>query len=72
MVKRKPLDYLIITLILGTLISGCTTYTWPDGSRETVVGVPADDENERYEETQNNAVRYRIPGETPNKEDIHQ
>lgn len=68
--RHRTLRYCIIVLILGALISGCTTYTWPDGSRETVVGVPANDENARYEETQNDTVRYRIPGEAPDKEDI--
>ncbi|MGE6606505.1 hypothetical protein ACQKE4_08280 [Halomonas sp. NPDC076908] len=44
---------------------GCTTYTWPDGSQETVLGVVPEDENKRYEEQQAEGVRYRIPGEIP-------
>lgn len=44
---------------------GCTTYTWPDGSQETVLGVVPEDENKRYEEQQVEGVRYRIPGEIP-------
>jgi hypothetical protein len=44
---------------------GCTTYTWPDGSQETVLGVVPEDENKRFEEQQVEGVRYRIPGEIP-------
>ncbi|TVP51401.1 MAG: hypothetical protein EA345_02760 [Halomonas sp.] len=44
---------------------GCTTYTWPDGSQETVLGVVPEEENKRYEERQAEAVRYRLPGEIP-------
>ena len=47
------------------LLAGCTTYTWPDGSQETVLGVVPEDENKRYEEQQAEGVRYRIPGEIP-------
>lgn len=47
------------------LLAGCTTYTWPDGSQETVLGVVPEDENKRYEEQQVEGVRYRIPGEIP-------
>lgn len=47
------------------LIAGCTTYTWPDGSQETVIGVVPEDENKRYEEQQVEGVRYRIPDEIP-------
>ncbi|RCV92630.1 hypothetical protein DU506_06815 [Vreelandella rituensis] len=56
---------LLLTLLVGGL-GGCTTYTWPDGSQETVLGVPAEEENRRYEEErQPEGVRYRIPGEVP-------
>lgn len=49
------------------LLAGCTTYTWPDGSQETVIGVVPEEENERYEEDQIEGVRYRIPDEIPEK-----
>ena len=49
------------------LLTGCTTYTWPDGSQETVIGVVPEEENKRYEEEQVEGVRYRIPGEIPEK-----
>ncbi|MWJ26658.1 hypothetical protein GPM19_00295 [Halomonas sp. ZH2S] len=56
---------LLLVLLIGGL-GGCTTYTWPDGSQETVLGVPAEEENRRYEEErQPEGVRYRIPGEVP-------
>ncbi|QHD49703.1 hypothetical protein [Vreelandella aquamarina] len=46
-------------------LAGCTTYTWPDGSQETVLGVVAEDENRQYEEPHADGVRYRKPGELP-------
>lgn len=49
------------------LLTGCTTYTWPDGSQETVIGVVPEEENKRYEEEQVERVRYRIPNEIPEK-----
>lgn len=49
------------------LLTGCTTYTWPDGSQETVIGVVPEEENKRYEEEQVEGVRYRIPDEIPEK-----
>ena len=49
------------------LLTGCTTYTWPDGSQETVVGVVPEEENQRYEEERVDGVRYRIPDEIPEK-----
>ena len=67
-VRYKHLLCLCVAVMLGTAISGCTTYTWPDGSRETVIGVPAEDENARYEDTQAEATRHRTPGEIPNAE----
>lgn len=56
----------LIILSVATL-SGCTTYTWPDGSKETVWGVPADDETLTEDERQSEAVKYRKPGELPEK-----
>lgn len=58
-----------ITLVAGvltlTLLAGCTTYTWEDGRRETVWGVPAEDETTTREERQAEGVEYREPGEIP-------
>ncbi|MGQ4877028.1 hypothetical protein ACOJCM_00460 [Billgrantia sp. LNSP4103-1] len=46
------------------LLAGCTTYTYEDGSRKTLWGVPAKEETRRYEEDrQAEGVRYRVPGE---------
>ncbi|MCL7930822.1 hypothetical protein M8006_12695 [Halomonas sp. ATCHA] len=45
-----------------TLI-GCTTYTWPDGTQQTVLGVPAQAENKSHEERQAEPIIYRIPGQ---------
>ncbi|MCG6657242.1 hypothetical protein HOP52_05565 [Halomonas campisalis] len=46
------------------LLAGCTTYTFQDGSRETLWGVPAEPETHRYEDDrQAEGVRYRVPGE---------
>lgn len=53
---------LTAALILA-LLPGCTTYTWPDGRRETVWGVPADDETRSRQERQAEGIRYRVPGE---------
>jgi hypothetical protein len=47
------------------LLAGCTTYSFPDGSRETLWGVPADDETLTREERDRQAPRYRVPGELP-------
>lgn len=49
------------------LLAGCTTYTWPDGSQKTVIGVVPEEENQRYEEERVDGVRYRIPDELPEK-----
>ncbi|RUR34726.1 hypothetical protein ELY33_00665 [Vreelandella andesensis] len=50
------------------LLTGCTTYTWPDGSQETVLGVPPEEENRRYEEQRADGVRYRVPGKIPEEQ----
>jgi len=65
----KPHLALPITLfvIISLLLAGCTTYTWPDGSQETVIGVVPEEENQRYEEERVDGVRYRIPDEIPEK-----
>ncbi|WP_311881761.1 hypothetical protein [Halomonas piscis] len=64
--RKLYLTFLSVFLIVGT--AGCTTYTWPDGSKETVLGVPAEKENARYEDERNKAVRYRVPGKPDDKQ----
>ncbi|WP_299312268.1 hypothetical protein [uncultured Halomonas sp.] len=60
---------LLTTLLFGPLLlTGCTTYTFPDGSQETLWGVPATDETLTREERQQQAPRYRVPGEIPERE----
>ncbi|GED22797.1 hypothetical protein [Halomonas halmophila] len=56
---------LMTALLTGLLLSGCTTYTWQDGSRETVWGVPAEDETKTRQERLREGPRYRVPGEIP-------
>ncbi|WP_163575658.1 hypothetical protein [Halomonas faecis] len=48
-----------------SLLAGCTTYTFEDGHRETVWGVPAEDETMTQEERESQPPRYREPGEIP-------
>jgi hypothetical protein len=64
---RHTLAAALLTLSSALLLSGCTTYTWPDGSKETVWGVPAEDETLTEQERQNQEVKYRTPGELPEK-----
>ena len=64
--KRLGLACLIVLISL-TALAGCTTYTWPDGSQKTVLGVPAEEENSRYEEDIQTGTQYRLPGEVPPK-----
>lgn len=58
-----------LSLVAGalamSLLYGCTTYTWENGRRETVWGVPAEDETKTREERQAEGVQYRVPGEIP-------
>lgn len=61
---RANTIYVFASLLL---LAGCTTYTWPDGSQETVIGVVPEEENQRYEEERVDGVRYRIPDELPEK-----
>jgi hypothetical protein len=61
-----PVNCLLAFLLL-LLLAGCTTYTWPDGSQKTVIGVVPEEENQRYEEEQVDGVRYRLPDELPEK-----
>ncbi|SDN13630.1 hypothetical protein [Vreelandella arcis] len=63
LLKRLPLT--VITCLGMLLLAGCTTYTWEDGSRETVFGVPPEDETLTEEERRAQGVRYRKPGEIP-------
>ncbi|HSH49742.1 MAG TPA: hypothetical protein VK991_14310 [Halomonas sp.] len=64
---RRSLAAALLVLSSVLLMSGCTTYTWPDGSRETVWGVPAEDETLTEQERQNQEIEYRTPGELPEK-----
>ncbi|MGM0983977.1 MAG: hypothetical protein ACQEXG_11215 [Pseudomonadota bacterium] len=52
-------------MLVLALLAGCTTYTWEDGRRETVWGVPAEDETRTREERQAEGVQYREPGQIP-------
>lgn len=57
---------LLAATLLGTLLlAGCTTYTFNDGHRETVWGVPTEDETLSRQERENAPPRYREPGEIP-------
>ncbi|MEQ6917586.1 hypothetical protein [Halomonas aquatica] len=56
---------LIASTLAMTLLAGCTTYTWEDGRRETVWGVPTEDDTKTREERQAEGVQYRVPGEIP-------
>ncbi|MFC3282880.1 hypothetical protein [Litchfieldella rifensis] len=40
--RLRPLVILSAMLLLAIAITGCTVNTYPDGSRETVWGVPQD------------------------------
>lgn len=64
---HRLLTALSFPLLCALMLSACTTYTWEDGQRETVWGVPADDETLTEDERQNRAVKYREPGEIPDK-----
>lgn len=61
----------ITPLLALVLLAGCTTYTYEDGSKETLWGVPTEEETRRYEEDrQAEGVRYRIPGQVePDRSD---
>lgn len=61
---------LVATPLILVLLAGCTTYTYEDGSRETLWGVPAEEETRRYEDDrQAEGVRYRVPGQIEEKRD---
>jgi hypothetical protein len=53
------------TALALILLAGCTTYTHPDGSRETLWGIPAEDESKSREEREAEGPKYRVPGEIP-------
>ncbi len=55
----------LLCLALTTTLAGCTTYTWSDGHRETVWGVPAQDETKTDEQRRAEGVQYRRPGDAP-------
>jgi hypothetical protein len=65
--RRLALPINTLLVIVPLMMTGCTTYTWPDGSQETVIGVVPEEENQRYEEERVDGVRYRIPDEIPEK-----
>ncbi|MDQ7731399.1 hypothetical protein QT231_01730 [Halomonas sp. SpR1] len=65
--RRNALFASTLLAMMPLLLAGCTTYTWPDGSQETVIGVVPEEENQRYEEERVDGVRYRIPDELPEK-----
>jgi hypothetical protein len=56
---------LITAGLAMTMLAGCTTYTYEDGRKETVWGVPTEDETKTREERQAEGVRYREPGKIP-------
>jgi hypothetical protein len=64
---RHRLPSLAAGLALS-LLGGCTTYTFDDGSKETLWGVPPEDETRTREERENAPPRYRVPGELPEGE----
>ncbi|MGO2133655.1 MAG: hypothetical protein ACTH3D_12295 [Halomonas sp.] len=64
-IHRRSLTATLLAVSWLLLLSGCTTYTWDDGNRETVWGVPAEDETLAEQERQNRSVRHRTPGKLP-------
>ncbi len=62
---KTPTLAVFIVCLMVTMLAGCTTYTWEDGSKETVLGVPAEDERLTEEERRAQGVQYRKPGEIP-------
>lgn len=61
---RTIIAAMIAALLLASL-AGCTTYTYEDGHKETVWGVPPVDEHKTEQERQNEGVKYREPGVIP-------
>lgn len=55
----------LAALLIVTTLNACTTYTWDDGRKETVWGVPAEDETKTQQEREAEGVQYRVPGEIP-------
>ena len=62
--SRAMITAMIAALLLASL-AGCTTYTYDDGHKETVWGVPPVDEHKTEQERQNEGVKYREPGVIP-------
>ncbi|MFG6666340.1 hypothetical protein ACGK9R_04440 [Halomonas sp. HNIBRBA4712] len=62
MFQRRFILCASLGAVLLAGLTGCTTYTWPDGSQETVIGVVPEDENQRFEEQRAEGARYRVPG----------
>ncbi|WP_404297724.1 hypothetical protein [Halomonas sp.] len=63
--KRSRHVLLPIIGLAIVMLAGCTTYTFPDGSQETLWGVPTEDETKTREERQAEPLRYRVPGDMP-------
>ena len=49
--RRSMLPAKTLLIAFPLLLAGCTTYTWPDGSQETVIGVVPEEENQRLRVT---------------------
>lgn len=62
---RRACALSLAALLMATTLSACTTYTWDDGRKETVWGVPTEDETKTQQERQAEGVQYRVPGEIP-------
>ncbi|GEN22224.1 hypothetical protein HCU01_01730 [Halomonas cupida] len=62
---RRAYALPLAALLMATTLSACTTYTWDDGRKETVWGVPTEDETKTQQERQAEGVQYREPGEIP-------
>ncbi|MDR5865682.1 hypothetical protein [Halomonas koreensis] len=55
----------LLAALCLTLLAGCTTYRWPDGHRETVWGVPAQDDTRTRHQRRVEGIQYRGPGTLP-------
>ncbi|ERL52753.1 hypothetical protein [Halomonas huangheensis] len=65
MLTTSCMPRLMATLLIASSLSACTTYTWDDGHKETVWGVPTEDETLTEQERQAQGAIYREPGEIP-------
>ncbi|MCA0973783.1 hypothetical protein LCL99_04825 [Halomonas denitrificans] len=62
---RLVLSCSLLACVLLASLSGCTTYSYDDGRKETVWGVPPVDEHKSEQERQREGVIYREPGVVP-------